>query len=61
MLAFMVAGAIAWQHAILMSCGSLLGGYWGVYYVCRIEPKLVRSFIILIGLSMTVYFFIKTD
>ncbi|MDF5716555.1 MAG: sulfite exporter TauE/SafE family protein [Rhizonema sp. NSF051] len=61
MLAFMVAGAIAWQYAILMSCGSLLGGYWGVYYVRRIEPKLVRSFIILIGLSMTVYFFIKTD
>lgn len=27
----------------------------------RIEPKLVRSFIILIGLSMTIYFFIKTD
>jgi uncharacterized protein len=60
MVTFIVSGAVLWPHAILMSVGTILGGYWGVYYIRRVDPKLVRLFVIAVGLSMTLYFFIKT-
>lgn len=58
-IAFIYAGTIAWQQAILMSCGSMLGGYWGVRYARKLEPNLVRGFVMLVGFSMTCYFFTK--
>jgi uncharacterized protein len=60
MVTFIVSGAVLWPHAILMSVGTLLGGYWGVYYVRKVEPKRVRWFVIAVGLGMTLYFFVKT-
>lgn len=59
MLTFMVSGAVFWPHAIVMCAGTLLGGYWGVYYVRKVDPKWVRRFVILVGLGMTIYFFVK--
>jgi uncharacterized protein len=60
MLTFVVSGAVFWPHAIVMGMGTLLGGYWGVYYVRKVDPIWVRRFVILVGLGMTVYFFVKT-
>jgi uncharacterized protein len=60
MLTFVVSGAVFWPHAIVMCAGTLLGGYWGVYYVRKVDPIWVRRFVILVGLGMTVYFFVKT-
>ncbi len=60
MVTFIVSGAVVWPYAILMSAGTLLGGYWGVYYVRKVDPKLVRWFVIAVGLGMTAYFFIRT-
>lgn len=61
MVMFIVSGAVMWPYAILMSTGTLLGGYWGVYYVRKVDPKLVRWFVIAVGLGMTLYFFVKTQ
>jgi uncharacterized protein len=61
MVTFIVSGAVVWPSAILMSAGTLLGGYWGVYYVRKIDPKLVRWFVIAVGLGMTAYFFLRTQ
>jgi uncharacterized protein len=60
MVTFIVSGAVFWPQAILMSLGTLLGGYFGVYYVKKMNPKLVRQFVILVGIGMSVYFFVKT-
>jgi uncharacterized membrane protein YfcA len=57
---FVAAGSISWPHAVVMIVGAILGGYWGAWLAQRINPKLVRSFVILIGFSMTVYFFVRT-
>jgi uncharacterized protein len=59
MVTFIVSGAVLWPHAILMSVGTILGGYWGVYYVRKVDPKLTRWFVIAVGVGMTLYFFIK--
>lgn len=61
MVTFIVSGAVLWPYTILMSAGTLLGGYWGVYYVRKVDPKLVRWFVIAVGLWMTLYFFVKTQ
>lgn len=57
---FVAAGSISWPHAVVMIVGAILGGYWGAWLAQRINPKLVRAFVILIGFSMTVYFFART-
>jgi uncharacterized protein len=60
MVTFVISGAVFWPQAALMSAGTLLGGYWGVYSVKKLDPKLVRRFVILVGFSMSLYFFFKT-
>ncbi|MBD3884646.1 sulfite exporter TauE/SafE family protein [Phormidium tenue FACHB-886] len=57
---FVFAGVIAWQQAILMAIGSLLGGYFSAYYARKLKPLWVRRFVMLISISMTVYFFARS-
>jgi uncharacterized protein len=61
MVIFIASGTVLWTHAILMSMGTILGGYWGVYYIRKVDPKLVRGFVIAVGLGMTLYFFVKAS
>ncbi|MBK1986384.1 sulfite exporter TauE/SafE family protein [Sphaerospermopsis aphanizomenoides BCCUSP55] len=56
---FMFAGVILWHQAILMAVGGSLGGYLCAHYARRLEPRLVRIFVIVVGYSMTTYFFIR--
>jgi len=56
---FMFAGLIAWHQAILMAVGGSLGGYLCAHYARRLDPRLVRIFVIVVGFSMTTYFFIR--
>jgi len=58
-ITFAVLGAIVWQYVLVMIVGTLAGGYGGVYYARKLDPRLVRGFIILVGCVMTVYFFFK--
>lgn len=55
---FIFAGAIDWQQAILMSIGGSLGGYLSANYARKLEPQLIRRFVIIVAFSMTIYFFI---
>lgn len=56
---FVVKGAIYWPQAIVMILGALLGGYFGAHYAQRLPQAWVRTFVILVGTGMTVYFFVK--
>ncbi|MFM6076299.1 MAG: TSUP family transporter, partial [Dolichospermum sp.] len=56
---FMFAGLIAWHQAILMAVGGSLGGYLCAHYARRLDPRFVRIFVIVVGFSMTTYFFIR--
>jgi uncharacterized membrane protein YfcA len=58
-LVFVVKGAIYWPQAIVMIAGALLGGYFGAHYAQKLPQAWVRSFVILVGTGMTVYFFLK--
>jgi uncharacterized membrane protein YfcA len=58
MVTFILKGAVFWPQALLMIAGAIVGGYGGAYYARKIEQKWVRLFVTVVGLTMTVYFFV---
>jgi len=58
-ITFVIAGAVAWLQAIVMIAGAVVGGFAGAYYARKLDPRLVRGFVILVGCGLTIYFFLK--
>lgn len=58
-LTFIIANAVLWPQAILMLIGAIIGGYGGAAVARKLDPHLIRYFVILVGLSMSVYFFLN--
>ncbi len=58
-VAFILARAVWWPQALLMVAGAVIGGYGGAHFAQQIEPRLVRRFVIGVGVAMTLYFFIR--
>jgi uncharacterized membrane protein YfcA len=56
---FIVTRAIVWPQAIVMTAGSLLGGYSSAHFAQKLPQSWVKSFVILVGTAMTIYFFIR--
>lgn len=59
-IAFIIAGIIVWGQAIVMLAGAIIGGYGTAYFAQKIDQKYVRGFVIVVGLSLTIYFFLST-
>ena len=58
-ITFIVAGAVFWLQAIVMILGAIVGGFFGASLARRLDQRLVRGFVILVGTAMTIYFFVK--
>jgi uncharacterized membrane protein YfcA len=56
---FVLKHAVYWKHGIVMIAGGILGGYLGAHYAQKVPQSLIRSFVVLVGAGMTVYFFWK--
>lgn len=56
---FIVSGAVMWPQAMVMIAGAVCGGYSAAHYTQKLPPHLVRALVILIGVSMTTFFFIR--
>ncbi len=59
-VAFVIAGAVAWAPGGVMVVGGVVGGYAGAAIARRVEPSLVRRLVLVIAWSMTGYFFLRT-
>lgn len=57
---FVIARAVDWSPASIMIVGAIIGGYASAYYARRIDPMLIRRFVILVGTGMTVYFLVRS-
>jgi uncharacterized membrane protein YfcA len=57
LVAFALRGLVEWPIAIPMAIGSALGGWVGPRLAKRVDPARVRTFIIVLGAVLTVYFF----
>lgn len=59
LVTFVFAGVVAWPQAILMMLGTSIAGYSSAYYARRLQPQMVRRFVIAVGWGMTCYFFLR--
>jgi uncharacterized membrane protein YfcA len=57
---FILAHAVYWPQALLMTSGAILGGYAGAYLAQKMNAKTVGYLVIGIGLTMSAYFFWRT-
>jgi uncharacterized membrane protein YfcA len=58
-VAFIIARAVYWKQGVVMIAGGILGGYLGGHYAQKLRAIWIRSFVILVGTGMTIYFFVK--
>jgi len=58
-LTFVVSGAVMWPQALVMTVGAACGGYSAAHYAQKLPPHLVRAIVIVIGVTMTTYFFVR--
>jgi uncharacterized protein len=58
-IAFIVAHAVLWPQAVLMAIAALIGGYSSAHFARRLNPIWIRSFVISVGCSITIYFFVQ--
>ena len=58
-ICFIIAGKVWWTQTLAMLVAAVLGGYLGARYARRLDPRLLRTIITLIGVGMTVAFFMR--
>jgi uncharacterized protein len=56
---FIVAGLVHWQWTIVVAVGAIAGGTAGLHAARRVPAQLVKNFVVAVGLSLTIYFFMK--
>ena len=57
--AFVAHGLVAWTPGLVMVAGAILGGYAGASAARTIDRRFVRIFVIVVGWTMTIYFFVR--
>jgi uncharacterized protein len=58
-LTFLVAGAVYWRECLLMIGLATAGGYIGAAYSRKMNPKILRGFIIVTGAALSAYYFYR--
>lgn len=56
---FAIAGAVAWPQALIMAAGAILGGYLGAAIARKLNPRVVRTGVIVVGFALSFYLFIR--
>jgi uncharacterized protein len=56
---FLVVGKIYWVAALIVGVATIVGGYGGAWIAQKLPPVWVRGFVIVVGLTMTIYFLLK--
>jgi uncharacterized membrane protein YfcA len=58
-VAFIAAGVILWRQAGVMTAGAIVGGYGSAHFAQKLPQPYIRAFVIIIGVLMTLYFFVR--
>jgi uncharacterized membrane protein YfcA len=58
-ITFVATRVILWPQAMVMSAGSILGGYSSAHFAQKLPQSWVKRFVILVGAAMTIYFFYR--
>ena len=54
---YAVAGIVDWRMAVPVLGGALAGGYIGAHWARRLHPTLLKVFIVVLAVGLTVFFF----
>jgi uncharacterized protein len=54
---FVAEGKVAWRYAPVMAGSAVVGGYLGARVARHIQPRIVRWFIIAMGLGLAAFYF----
>lgn len=58
---FAIAGIVYWKEAMVMMVATAIGGYMGAIIAQRLPVEAIRFIVIIIGLGMTVAFFLRQE
>jgi uncharacterized protein len=58
---FLAVGKIYWAAALIVGAAAIIGGYGGAWVAQKLPPAWVRGFVIAVGATMTVYFFLRIN
>jgi uncharacterized protein len=56
---FVVRGQVQWRYCLLMMVTAAIGGYIGARGSRRMDDRIVRAMVVVLGLGMAAYFFWK--
>jgi len=56
---FVFSNQIDWYAALALSIGGIAGGFTGNWLLHRLPEKLLRGFVVLVGLALTVWLFLR--
>jgi hypothetical protein len=56
---FIAAHAIYWPEGIVATVGAVIGGYSAAHLAQKLPQAWIRTFVILVGSGMTIYFFVR--
>jgi hypothetical protein len=55
-IAFVVADVVRWPEALPMLAGSAVGSYMAAHWAQRLDQRLIKGFVVVLGAALTVYF-----
>jgi hypothetical protein len=58
-ITFILLRAVFWGPALITTAGAIAGGYFAARYAQRLPQPWIRGFVIVVGIAVTVYFFVK--
>lgn len=58
-LIFVFTPRIPWVRVAVLSAGALLGGYGGVLLLRRVDERVIRVFVVVLGLCLTLGLFLR--
>jgi hypothetical protein len=58
---FVLAHEVYWRQSLIMMGAAILGGYFGAHFSRYLPQALIRGIVILVGLAMTAYFFLRVQ
>lgn len=56
---FIATGTIVWKQGAVMTLGAIVGGFFAAHYAQRLPQTWIRTFVVIVGSSMTIYFFVR--
>jgi uncharacterized membrane protein YfcA len=57
---FLFTPAIPWARVAVACAGAIAGGFVGAHLLKRVDERLIRAFVIVLGVGLTIGLFVKS-